>query len=67
LKEILLMNRMREIMLLKRITQAELSKMTGISQNDISLIMNDRKNIYLSTAKRIAKALGKSVDYIWPD
>jgi len=54
-------------MLLKRISQAELSKRTGIPQCDISKIMNDQKNIYLSTAKRIAKALDKSVDYLWPD
>lgn len=54
-------------MLLKRITQKELSKMTGIPQCDISKIMNDQKAVYLTTAKRIAKAVGKSVDYIWPD
>lgn len=61
------MNRLREVMLLKRITQAELSKKTGIPQCDISKIMNDRKNIHLSTAKKIARVLGKSVDYLWPD
>jgi len=54
-------------MLLKRITQEELSKMTGIKQGEISKIINDQKEIYLTTAKRIAKALGKSVDYLWPD
>jgi plasmid maintenance system antidote protein VapI len=61
------MNRLREIMLLKRITQTELSKATGIPQSDISKIINDRKAIHLSTAKKIARVLGKSVDYIWPD
>jgi len=60
-------NRLREVMLLKRITQIQLSKMTGIPQCDISRIINDEKAIYLSTAKRIAKALGKTVDYLWPD
>jgi len=60
-------NRIREVMLLKRITQEELSKRTGIRQGEISKIINDQKEIYLSTAKRIAKALGKSVDYLWPD
>jgi plasmid maintenance system antidote protein VapI len=61
------MNRMQEIMWLKRITQKELSKMTGLKQSEISLIINDRKEIYLKTAKKIAKALGKPIEYIWPD
>lgn len=54
-------------MLLKRIKQKQLSEMTGITQNDISKIINEQKEIYLKTAKKIAKALGKSVDYLWPD
>lgn len=54
-------------MLLKRITQEQLKAMTGIPQSDISKIINGEKEIYLSTAKKIAKAVGKSVDYIWPD
>jgi len=61
------MNRIREVMLLKRISQEELSKRTGIQQSEISRIINDQKDIYLKTAKKIAKALGKSVDYLWPD
>ena len=61
------MNRIREIMLLKRITQQDLSKRTGIKQSELSKIINGRKAIHLSTAKRIAKALGVSVDYLWPD
>lgn len=61
------MNKIREVMLLKRITQEELSKRTGIAQGEISKIINEQKNIHLTTAKRIAKALGKSVDYLWPD
>jgi len=64
---VMTLNRLREVMLLKRITQEELSKRTGIRQGEISKIINDQKEIYLSTAKRIAKALGKSVDYLWPD
>ncbi|HOV80326.1 MAG TPA: helix-turn-helix transcriptional regulator [Bacillota bacterium] len=61
------MNRMREIMLLKRITQKELSRRTGIAQSEISKIINDEKDIYLKTAKKIARALGKPIEYIWPD
>lgn len=54
-------------MLLKRITQEELHRRTGIPQSDLSKIINDQKDIYLTTAKKIAKALGKTVDYLWPD
>ncbi len=61
------MNRLRDILLIKHISQAELSRMTGIPQSDISKIIYDQKDIYLKTAKKIARALGKSVDYIWPD
>lgn len=60
-------NRLQEVMLLKQITQQELSKITGIPQSEISRIINNQKAIYLTTAKRIAKALGYSVDYLWPD
>jgi transcriptional regulator with XRE-family HTH domain len=61
------MNRIREVMLLKRISQEELSKRTGLHQSEISRIMNEQKDIYLKTAKKIARALGKTVDYLWPD
>ncbi len=54
-------------MLLKRITQKELSKRTGIAQSEISRIINEEKEIYLKTAKKIARALGKPIEYIWPD
>ena len=50
----------------KGMTQRELAQLTGIPQCDISKIINDRKAIYLTTAQRIAKALGSKVDYIWP-
>lgn len=61
------MNRVREVMLIKRISQKQLANKTGIQQSEISRIINEEKDIYLKTAKRIAKALGKSVDYLWPD
>ena len=54
-------------MFLKRITQEELSKRTGIAQSEISRIMRDQKDIHLKTAKKIARALGKPIEYIWPD
>lgn len=47
-------------------TQKDLSAKTGIPQSDISKIINDRKDIHLTTAQRIARALESKVDYIWP-
>lgn len=58
---------MQSIMKLKRITQEELSKKTGLEQSEISRIMNERKEIMLKTAKKIARALGEPIEYIWPD
>ncbi|WP_420841578.1 helix-turn-helix domain-containing protein [Desulfosporosinus fructosivorans] len=52
-------------MLLKRITQQELSKRTGIPQSDISKIVNDEKEIWLLTAFKIADAVGCTVDHLW--
>jgi len=52
-------------MLLKRITQKELSKRTGIPQSDISKIVNDEKEIWLVTAFKIANAVNCTVDYLW--
>jgi transcriptional regulator with XRE-family HTH domain len=50
------------------ITQLGLSDMTGIAQSEISKIVNDKKpQLSLAQAKRIAKALNRSVEEIWPD
>lgn len=59
-------NRLEEIMHRRKMTQRDLHELTGISQNDISKIINDRKDIYLKTAQRIARALELRVDDIWP-
>ena len=62
------MNRVREVRLEKGLTQNDLSELTNVSQRHISLIENDQKpNLSLAVAKRIAKALGKTVHYLWPD
>ena len=62
------MNRVRETRLQRGLTQDDLSKVSKVSQRHISLIENDLKpNLYLSVAKRIAKSLEKTVDYLWPD
>jgi len=41
--------------------------MTGIAQSTISRIVNDGKEINLTTAKKIAKALVYPIEYLWPD
>jgi plasmid maintenance system antidote protein VapI len=51
----------------RKMTQTELSKLTGIDQGELSRIINEKKTVTLPTAKRISKALGYSVEYIWPD
>ena len=61
------MNKIKEIMRVRKITQLELSKLTGIDQGELSRIINERKTVTLPTAKRISKALGYSIEYIWPD
>jgi len=67
LTSVIRMNRLELIMHKKGLTQKDLSRLTGIPQNDISKIINDRKDIYLVTAQRIARAVGEKVDYIWYD
>lgn len=62
------MNRVRKVRMERGLTQQELSKATKVSQKNISLIENDQKpNFSLAVAQRIAKALGETVDYLWPN
>ena len=62
------MNRVRETRIQRGLTQDDLSKVSKVDQRHISLIENDLKpNLSLFVAKRISKALGKTVDYLWPD
>lgn len=62
-----LKNRIQEVMWIKHITQDDMYKLTGIKQSYLSEIISGQRDIRLSTAKKIAKALGKSLDYLWPD
>lgn len=61
------MNLIKIIRKKQKVTQTELSEMTGIAQSELSLIENDKKTCNVETAKKIAKALGYSVEHIWPD
>jgi len=60
------MNKIREIMKKRGLTQEELSEMTGIDQSTLSKIINEKKTITLATAQRISSALGFSIESIWP-
>jgi len=49
------------------ITQVDLERMTGIAQPDISeIVLGKKERLTLVNASKIAKALGFSVEYIWP-
>jgi transcriptional regulator with XRE-family HTH domain len=64
----MLVNRIRDAMKEESITQLELEKLTGIDQGTLLKIINNKKTgLHLLTAKRIARALNRTVDYLWPD
>ena len=66
--KVITMNRVRETRIKRGLTQDDLSKLSKVNQRHISLIENDLKpNLSLFVAKRIAKALEETVDYLWPD
>ena len=46
------------------ITQVDLERLTGIAQPDI--VLGKKERLTLVNASKIAKALGFSVEYIWP-
>jgi len=61
------LNKIRETRLKKRLTQKELSELSKVRQAEISLIENNMKpNLSIPVAQRLAKALGKSLDYLFP-
>jgi len=59
-------NRIREIMARKDITQKELAATLNIDQGTLSKIINEKKEITLKTARKISDKLGYGIDYIWP-
>jgi len=62
----LLKTRLQEVMWLKRITQEELQKRTKIKQSYLSEIINGQRDIRISTAQKIARAVNENMDYLWP-
>ncbi len=59
-------NRIQEVMWIKGITQEELCKTIGMKQSYLSEIVNGERNVQITTAQKFAKALGKSMDFLWP-
>jgi transcriptional regulator with XRE-family HTH domain len=59
------MNRLREIRMLKRITQFQLRLATGIHQSKISLIENGFVETREDEKERLAEALGVGAEEIW--
>jgi transcriptional regulator with XRE-family HTH domain len=55
-------NRVREIILLKNISQAEVSRKSEVGHGHLNRVLNARNNIGLDCASRIAKALDVSLE-----
>ena len=58
------MNRLRELRKEKRLTQVQMQMLTGIDQSDYSKIENGKRYYTFEQCKRIAEALGTSMDYL---
>ncbi|MEM0171815.1 MAG: helix-turn-helix transcriptional regulator [Conexivisphaerales archaeon] len=55
-------NRIREIRIRKSLRQADLARMIGVFQSEISEIETGKRKPSVCLTKRIAKALGVSLD-----
>ncbi len=58
------MNRLKELRKEKRLTQVQMQMLTGIDQSDYSKIENGKRYYTFEQCKRIAMALGTSMDYL---
>lgn len=59
------MNKLREIRVIRRVTQFQLRLLSGIHQSRISLIENGFIEPRADERQRLAKALGVSPEKIW--
>ena len=59
-------NRLRVIRAKNRVTQFQLRLMTGIYQSKLSMAENDLIDLTEGEKKKLAKALGVSVNEVWP-
>ena len=58
------MSRLRELRKKKGFKQIKMQMLTGIDQSDYSKIETGRRNMSFEQCKRIALALGTSMDYL---
>jgi len=66
--QVMYVNRIKEILKELDMTQEELFHLSGVPQSEISRIANGKKRkIELETAVKIARALGRPVEYVFPD
>lgn len=58
------MNKLKELRVKKKFTQVKMQMLTGIDQSDYSKIERGERNYTFEQCKRIAVALGTSMDYL---
>lgn len=58
------MSRLKELRIEKGFTQIQMQMLTGIDQSDYSKIENGKRYYTFEQCKRIAAALGTSMDYL---
>lgn len=58
------MNRLKELRLEKGYTQVKMQMLTGIDQSDYSKIESGKRYYTFEQCRRIAVALGTSMDYL---
>lgn len=58
------MSRLRDLRKEQKFTQLKMQMLTGIDQSDYSKIERGKRNMSFEQCKRIALALGTSMDYL---
>ena len=58
------MTRLKELRIAKGFTQIKMQMLTGIDQSDYSKLEIGKRNLSFEQCKRIALALGTSMDYL---
>lgn len=58
------MSRLRNLREERKFTQVKMQMLTGIDQSDYSKIEQGKRNMSFEQCKRIALALGTSMDYL---
>lgn len=59
-----IMSRLRDLRKEKKLTQIQMQMLTGIDQSDYSKIESGRRYYTFEQCRRIAQALGTSMDYL---